>query len=718
MADHVVHRGADRLREAAVVERRRDRLELVDDEVVADPVELVRRDAGFDVRPDHVEHVGRQAAGDAHLLLFFRRLDRDGHVSGCRTAGKAEPRKRALAGWKRLRRRGSALLLQGRYGIKRAPQRQRSLEVKHHTRAVKPLTGCSGNGVVSGAAWRTNPKGEVPWPTSVMRRMLEAGVHFGHQTRFWNPEDVAVHLRRAQQDPHHQSRADGAAVQAGDRVRAQARGGRRHAAVRRQQARGARGDRDRSAALRHAVREPALARRHAHELQDDSPVDQAPAASSRSCTEADGSSTEFTKKEMLKLVREREKLERALGGIKQMDNLPDAVFIIDVGHEEIAVREASKLGMPVVAVVDTNCSPEGIEYPIPGNDDAMRAIQLYAEGDRGCRARRQGVDSRGADGRRRVRRARRGRQAEGRAEGGGEEGADEEAWTRHEDPLERSRAPAVGRQRAGPTSAPTPTGEAERARSQRPIRGDRQWTVKPALVKELRERTGAGMMDCKNALVDANGDLDAAAELLRKQGQAKADKKASRVAAEGRVVLKSDEARGPLRARRGQLRDRLRREGRQLPWLRRARRRRRARQASGERRGADGARDGGAHARGRSARSRHEGRREHQRAPLRASSRARATSAPTCTARGSACSSSSRAGRRSSRATWRCRSRRLRRATCRSDDVPKDVLAKEREIIVAQTAEEKKPPEILAKMVEGKLAQVRRRDHAHGPSRS
>jgi small subunit ribosomal protein S2 len=93
-----------------------------------------------------------------------------------------------------------------------------------------------------------------------------------------------------------------------------------------------------------------------------------------------GTSTEFTKKEMLKLARERDKLERALGGIKQMDALPDAVFIIDVGHEEIAVREAKKLSVPVVAIVDTNCSPEGIDYPIPGNDDAMRAIQLYAEG--------------------------------------------------------------------------------------------------------------------------------------------------------------------------------------------------------------------------------------------------------------------------------------------------------------------------------------------------
>jgi small subunit ribosomal protein S2 len=93
-----------------------------------------------------------------------------------------------------------------------------------------------------------------------------------------------------------------------------------------------------------------------------------------------GAPTEFTKKEMLRFVREKLKLEKTLGGIKGMDALPTAVFMIDVGHEEIAVREARKLGIPVVAVVDTNCSPEGIDYPIPGNDDAMRAIQFYAEG--------------------------------------------------------------------------------------------------------------------------------------------------------------------------------------------------------------------------------------------------------------------------------------------------------------------------------------------------
>jgi small subunit ribosomal protein S2 len=75
-----------------------------------------------------------------------------------------------------------------------------------------------------------------------------------------------------------------------------------------------------------------------------------------------------------------EKLERSLGGIKDMTSLPDALFVVDVGHEKIAVHEAKKLGVPVVAIVDTNCSPDSIEYVIPGNDDAMRAISLYAGG--------------------------------------------------------------------------------------------------------------------------------------------------------------------------------------------------------------------------------------------------------------------------------------------------------------------------------------------------
>jgi len=75
-----------------------------------------------------------------------------------------------------------------------------------------------------------------------------------------------------------------------------------------------------------------------------------------------------------------DKLEKSLGGIKDMNGLPDALFVIDVGHEKIAVNEAHKLGIPIVAIVDTNNSPDGIDYVIPGNDDAIRAVQLYAEG--------------------------------------------------------------------------------------------------------------------------------------------------------------------------------------------------------------------------------------------------------------------------------------------------------------------------------------------------
>ncbi len=91
-----------------------------------------------------------------------------------------------------------------------------------------------------------------------------------------------------------------------------------------------------------------------------------------------GSFGSLTKKEILNLTREKEKLERGLGGIKSMGGLPDAMFVIDVGHEKIAIKEAQKLGIPVIGVVDTNTNPEGIDYIIPGNDDAARAIRLYA----------------------------------------------------------------------------------------------------------------------------------------------------------------------------------------------------------------------------------------------------------------------------------------------------------------------------------------------------
>jgi small subunit ribosomal protein S2 len=92
---------------------------------------------------------------------------------------------------------------------------------------------------------------------------------------------------------------------------------------------------------------------------------------------ADGTYERLPKKEVASLEREREKLEKNLGGIKEMSRLPSAVFVVDTKKEHIAVHEANRLGIPVVAVVDTNCDPEGIDYVIPGNDDAIRSIRLF-----------------------------------------------------------------------------------------------------------------------------------------------------------------------------------------------------------------------------------------------------------------------------------------------------------------------------------------------------
>jgi small subunit ribosomal protein S2 len=211
-----------------------------------------------------------------------------------------------------------------------------------------------------------------------MRRMLEAGVHFGHQTRFWNPkmsqyifgERNKIHIINLESTlPLYKEASTfvrklvaegGTLLFIGSK-----RAAREAITVEAQRCgmpyvtqRWLGGMLTNFKTIRQSIK-------RLHNLEE---------------TTAAGSSTEFTKKEMLGLSRERDKLERTLGGIKHMDGLPDAVFIIDVGHEEIAVREAVKLGIPVVAVVDTNCSPEGVDYPIPGNDDAMRAIQLYAEG--------------------------------------------------------------------------------------------------------------------------------------------------------------------------------------------------------------------------------------------------------------------------------------------------------------------------------------------------
>ncbi|WP_428101729.1 30S ribosomal protein S2 [Candidatus Rariloculus sp.] len=211
-----------------------------------------------------------------------------------------------------------------------------------------------------------------------MRRMLEAGVHFGHQTRFWNPkmapyifgERNKIHIINLEETlPMYLEAVEFVRRLVADGGKVLFVGSKRAA---------------RQAIAEEAVRcgMPHVSQRWLGGMLTNFKTIRQSVKRLHELEELtdEGGSGEFTKKEMLELVRERDKLMRALGGIKAMESLPDAVFIVDVTHEEIAVREAKKLGIAVVAVVDTNCSPDGVDYTIPGNDDAMRAIRLYANG--------------------------------------------------------------------------------------------------------------------------------------------------------------------------------------------------------------------------------------------------------------------------------------------------------------------------------------------------
>ena len=212
-----------------------------------------------------------------------------------------------------------------------------------------------------------------------MRQMLEAGVHFGHQTRYWNPK-MAPYIFGHRNKIHIINLEKTLALyqEALKFVRQLAANKGTHP-VRRHQAPGARDHPRGGPALRHAVRRPPLARRHADQLQDGQAVDQAPEGDGRRCRRT-ARFERMSKKEALAFQRELAKLQRTLGGIKDLDGLPDALFVIDVGYQKGAVAEANKLGIPVIGVVDTNHSPDGIAYVIPGNDDSSRAIRLYARG--------------------------------------------------------------------------------------------------------------------------------------------------------------------------------------------------------------------------------------------------------------------------------------------------------------------------------------------------
>ena len=213
-------------------------------------------------------------------------------------------------------------------------------------------------------------------PQITMRQMLEAGVHFGHQTRYWNPK-MAPYIFGAR-GKIHIINLEKTMPLFGDAMNfmssiAQKRGIILFVGTKR--------------SAREAVKEeaercgmPFMTQRWlGGTLTNFVTVKKSVGRLKElEAAETDGTFEKLVKHEVLNLRRERDKLEASLGGIKEMPRLPDALFVIDIGHEDIAVKEAKKLGIPVIAVVDTNYDPSLVDYAIPGNDDAIRAVQLYA----------------------------------------------------------------------------------------------------------------------------------------------------------------------------------------------------------------------------------------------------------------------------------------------------------------------------------------------------
>jgi small subunit ribosomal protein S2 len=215
-------------------------------------------------------------------------------------------------------------------------------------------------------------------PKVTMRQMLEAGVHFGHQTRYWNPKMAGfifgarakIHIINLEQTlPRYNDAMNFLGHLAAKKGKILFVGTKRSA----------------RALVREAAERCGMPyvnhRWLGGMLTNWKTVRQSiKFFKDQEALLASTVAAKLTKKEQLDISRNVEKLSRSFGGIKNMGGLPDALFVIDAGHEKLAITEANRLRIPVIAVVDSNSSPDGIDYVIPGNDDALRAIQLYVEG--------------------------------------------------------------------------------------------------------------------------------------------------------------------------------------------------------------------------------------------------------------------------------------------------------------------------------------------------
>lgn len=211
--------------------------------------------------------------------------------------------------------------------------------------------------------------------TVSMREMLKAGVHFGHQTRYWNPKMKSyifgsrnkVHIINLEKTVPMFNEVLTQMTKVGDRKGKVLFVGTKRAAS----------DSVKAAALscdQFYVNNRWLGGMLTNWKTVRQSIKRLKELEAQSI---DGTFEKLTKKEALMRTREMEKLEKSLGGIKNMGGLPDALFVIDADHEHIAIKEANNLGIPVYAVVDTNSNPDGVDLVIPGNDDAIRAVQLY-----------------------------------------------------------------------------------------------------------------------------------------------------------------------------------------------------------------------------------------------------------------------------------------------------------------------------------------------------
>ncbi|MDC0589459.1 30S ribosomal protein S2 [Porticoccaceae bacterium] len=212
--------------------------------------------------------------------------------------------------------------------------------------------------------------------TVSMRDMLQAGVHFGHQTRFWNPK-MSKFIFGSRNKVHviNLEQTVPAFNEALEVLRKEAAKGNQILFV------------GTKRAAQKILKEeaercgmPYVSHRWLGGMLTNYKTIRASIRRFRDLEtqEANGTFERLTKKEVLMRTRMKEKLENSIGGIKDMNGLPDILFVIDVDHERIAINEANKLGIPVVGIVDTNSNPDGVDYVIPGNDDSIRAIKLYA----------------------------------------------------------------------------------------------------------------------------------------------------------------------------------------------------------------------------------------------------------------------------------------------------------------------------------------------------